>query len=300
MEFEFDKEVKNTSKTLRRVGWNWNSNKNIVIESTNRKRLQCEFSTEYSVTDVDSYFCEAFVRRDKQQYGFSTSLNCPERWNEVVQHLEERSITCAKKFDKGRGQIVKVFEMPVTGQIVVPKPKVNKREAIDPQKHWVCFNGTFYDPAFIYEYEAHKLKKVCPRISPLPHFGEGKIVEMAYRSIRHGQRDNRRRNFSINHKGFHASGAGWEQNGQCVLRNHFCKTLFRLQIFFCIDTGKHKHMTIDLGKEEYVTHIGTAGQFPHTYVWNQDEYEPRLGKMRKTLHLTSQSEFTNMTTSSQS
>lgn len=241
----FDVSRKRNGHTLRRNMnrfWKFNYSKNIdvVISGNTVSNSRNEKFIEYPVTPVDDHFRKTLL---------GGKLNSRDRWEYVLEKLEGLNISKRKKYGKYGPSTSVIYEVPIIGHLLISKDgtEMNSKESVSRKnRNWLYWNGTFYDPDYVYEHPKNndfmkKLKIVCPRKAPFPTFDDDKIIEFPLHCrYQHSKYHPRKMRVSINHKFHNISGAGWKQ------------------------TGEQRHLDVDLGSHRLVTHFGIAGMFPVT------------------------------------
>lgn len=219
---------------------------NVVVDIKRCCREVGEGVKQYAMTGIDDFLMSL---RDE------CTLNSSIRWENVINELEQTSISKILKHYPSYGHKV-YYDVPVEGHLIVSDDKTDQSRArevtnIGRRENWLLWQGIYYDPDLIYAHThamhpdyMKKLKVICTRISPAPIFLDTSIVELRYSIAASTKKANKHVN--INHTHYHISGAGWKQ------------------------TGHDRHLDIDLGRYQIVTHIGVAGKFPITKPFPQE------------------------------
>jgi hypothetical protein len=254
-----EKDVKYTrSKHTYRRYPQWSSlyNSNPVILAS-RNHSNFDKHLEIPVTEIDDYFPDGLLCHSDQNfksvfyaYGPSRTLNTPDRWNDLVEDLERLSISKARSYDNTAQAMRITYSVPIKGHLIVQKKEDicfvnNGYESHAKHPDWLCWNGTYYDPRYIYtlhnQYSYNrKFRKLGVACAPTISFKDESITELPYRVVHQSRKNVRRTNSMLQHQTACYSGAGWLQ----TVRDHY--------------------LEIDLRTEVYVTHIGTAGRYPIT------------------------------------
>jgi hypothetical protein len=184
---------------------------------------------EIAVTEIDSYFDYGFWKASFRNYKPDRPFNSPELWENVESELELSALNISREYSRYQNTTTVHYDVPVSGYVLCKNALSKKRRT---QQHWLCWNGKYYDPEYIYQhilYEKHGsyssleerqlgyLKKICPRVNSKkdPQTALGQISDKLNR------------------------------------------------IASAVMTKKHKeYLEIDLGKVCELTHIGSLGAYP--------------------------------------
>lgn len=123
--------------TLRYNYKKYNYNKNLLLES-NRK-----INDYIPITKIDNYFDDNFICLNKQ----SRPLNDKNKWNNVIDELNELSIKTTKKYNKYDNLLTTTYEIPIIGHVL------SNNNIKEQNTNWLKWNNQFYDPQYIYKYE---------------------------------------------------------------------------------------------------------------------------------------------------
>jgi hypothetical protein len=197
---------------------------------------------EIAVTNIDPYFDYGFWKSSYRNYRPDRPFNSQNLWENVESELESSALYVSREYDRYQNTTKIHYDVPVSGHVLCRNGLSKKKRT---EQHWLCWNGKYYDPDFIYQhvfYEKHGsyssleerqlgyLKTICPKVDSKkdPQTALGPVTDKMYR------------------------------------------------VACAVMTRKHKeYLDIDLGKVCELTHIGTLGAYPKRWEMfprYEDEY----------------------------
>eukprot|EP01038_Epipyxis_sp_PR26KG_P008989 gene8989-12124_t len=235
--------------------WSKNCGNGQSIEVIDRAQRYLEDVIEVAVTHIDEYFDNSFLSLKT-----TTTLDHSNRWSEVINELKATSINISTVFNKNEHCYETLYTVPVTGYKIFNNQS-NDNESVlygcekefrihrKPVSQFMYYKGRYYDIQLMYLLDRfatkNELKPYGPLVPKLPQFNNTSIIKLnniSYSSklertihragIYHSSTDDGRR--------FYNRSTGWVQSM----------------------TVANDYLEIDLGQPQFVTHIGTCGQYP--------------------------------------
>ena len=198
---------------------------------------------EIEVTELDTYFDPGFIRGSfglKQQ----RTLNSPEKWEEVEDHLKEKAIRTSQRFDRYLGMNVSEYDIPISGYLIEANAVSygTKKKKVKNEK-WFYWKGKYYDPEYLYQFHnSYQITKLCPLKKGIKDLQlslgriDSKLTRIAARSFIASKSFNNRKKQNI------------------FMNNHQTSSKKAIK--------SNQYVEFDLGRIFELDHIGTLGGYP--------------------------------------
>jgi len=258
-------------------------NESLKLTAIKRETLSCKDGRfECEVSEIDSLFPPRFPTTCL----VDGNLCKNNRWQSVVEQLEEKAITKSITYNRSTSSYEKAFKIPVLGYNVydmkeednfndqlfnhIDREKCSVDKMVKENPHEFFFwEGAYYNINYLYKIVSNNLevlKKLCPLVYPLPEL-TNKASELP----------------ALNQKFF--DGSGKKLSG-FVRINHKNKSKYTARYSDYSSYGwtakDHKDfLEVRFCSPVYVSHIGTLGGSFKSYLFpRQGEIRSRISKNR--------------------